>query len=109
LANPSEVDITAHVDFTAFAESALTLGCQIGRFRNQGAWLTETGREWLLSLEGKPDMDFMRQFQTLTHPSHLGGSFHVIELHWQKPTSAEIVAEDSHRLALCACPTAKSE
>jgi len=104
LATPGEIDITAHVDFTAVAEAALALGCHLRCFRNQGAWLTETGREWLLSLEGAPANDLLRQFQTLTHPSHLGGSFHMLELAWQNPAAATLSETDSHRLALCACP-----
>lgn len=108
LAEPGEVDITAHVDFTAFAETAMTLGCQVGEFRNQGTWLTRTGREWLLSIEGQPDAELLRQFQTLTHPSHLGGSFHIIELCWKKPSALRVSPEDSHRLALCACSASES-
>lgn len=104
LLTPGEIDITAHVDFTAVAEAARALGCHIRAFRNQGTWLTETGREWLLSLEGAPPTDLLRQFQTLTHPSHLGGSFHLIELAWKTPSPAPLSEIDSHRLALCACP-----
>lgn len=107
LGAPGEVDITAHVDFTAVAETAIALGCEPLVFRNQGAWLTDVAREWLLSLEGRPQMDLLRQFQTLTHPSHLGGSFHVIELAWQNPAAPGLGAGDSHRLALRACPAAE--
>ncbi|MES2656981.1 MAG: SAM-dependent methyltransferase [Verrucomicrobiota bacterium] len=84
LAGIGEIDITAHVDFTAVAEAAISLGAVPASFKNQGAWLTETGREWLLSQEGNPDPNLLRQFQTLTHPAHLGGSFHVIELSWKQ-------------------------
>lgn len=109
LIEPGEMDITAHVDFTAFAETAIALGCRVEGFCNQGTWLTQTGRDWLLSLEGRPDMELLRQFQTLTHPSHLGGSFHVIELNWKKPSAPCVSPEDSHRLALCACSAPESE
>ena len=107
LATPGEVDITAHVDFTAVAESAMEIGCFPRVFRNQGTWLTEVGRDWLLSLEGAPQTDLLRQFQTLTHPSHLGGSFHILELAWKTPAVPALTAADSHRLALFACPDAK--
>jgi SAM-dependent MidA family methyltransferase len=103
LTTPGEIDITAHVDFTAVAEAAISLGCVPLAFRNQGSWLTEIGRDWLLSLEGRPDPTALRQFQTLTHPAHLGGSFHVLELAWNQPGKAPSVA-DRHRLALRACP-----
>jgi SAM-dependent MidA family methyltransferase len=103
--SPGEIDITAHVDFTAVAEAAMELGCQPLVFRHQGSWLTEIGREWLLSLEGNPDPEALRQFRTLTHPAHLGGAFHVLELAWNQPT-AEIPALERHRLALRACSPA---
>ncbi len=99
---PGEIDITAHVDFTAVAEAGMALGCLPLLFRNQGSWLTEIGREWLLSLEGNPDLEILRQFHTLTHPGHLGGAFQVLELSWNHP-AAEISALERHRLALRAC------
>lgn len=88
LACPGEADITAHVDFTILAETAAALGGRITSFRNQGAWITENAREWLLSQEGKPHPALLRQFQTLTHPAHLGGSFHFIEISWVAATGS---------------------
>jgi SAM-dependent MidA family methyltransferase len=82
---PGEADITAHVDFTAIAETALTLGGQAVAFQNQGAWLTENARDWLLSQEGAPNAAAIRQFRTLTHPAHLGGGFHFLEITWKNP------------------------
>ncbi len=99
LVTPGEIDITAHVDFTAVAEAALVLGAVPTVFRNQGAWLTEIGRDWLLSQEGNPEPALLRQFQTLTHPAHLGGSFHVLELGWNQP-SAVSAPDVLYRLAL---------
>ena len=102
---PGELDITAHVDFTAVAEAGIALGCQPLVFKNQGTWLTEIAREWLLTLEENPDPKTLRQFQTLTHPAHLGGSFHILELTWnQRPK--ELSPINLHRLALKACPIA---
>jgi SAM-dependent MidA family methyltransferase len=106
---PGEIDITAHVDFTAVAETAISLGCKLAAFKNQGAWLTEVGREWLLSLEGQPPPQALRQFQTLTHPAHLGGSFHVLEVSWNQPGAKAAGESDFHRLALCACPGHESQ
>ncbi len=103
LASPGEIDITAHVDFTAAAEAAMALGCQPAGFQAQGPWLTGIARDWLLSLEGHPDPVALRQFQTLTHPAHLGGSFHVLELSWNQPGKSPSAAV-LHRLALSACP-----
>jgi SAM-dependent MidA family methyltransferase len=99
LTDPGGIDITAHVDFTAVAEAALSLGCQAPLFKSQGAWLTETGRDWLLSQEGNPDVAALRQFQTLTHPAHLGGGFQVLEFSWNQAHKKSSQA-DFHRLAL---------
>ena len=84
LADPGEVDITAHVDFTAAARAAMALGCRPLAWRTQSSWLTNLAKEWLISMEGNPDMALLRQFQSLTHPGHLGAKFHVLELAWQE-------------------------
>ena len=99
LMSPGEIDITAHVDFTAAALAAIALGCVPAAFISQGAWLTNHAREWLLSQEGNPDHSALRQFQTLTHPAHLGSNFHIIELIWNQP-NVELSVTDAHRLAL---------
>lgn len=80
LAAPGEMDITAHVDFTAAARAAESLGCRPSPLRTQSTWLTALAREWLLAQEGQPDFAGLRQFQTLTHPGHLGTRFHILEL-----------------------------
>jgi len=80
LADPGEADITAHVDFTAVADAAQALGWEQTLFRDQGRWLTEVARDWLLEMEGKPQPVALRQFQTLMHPAHLGAKFHALEL-----------------------------
>ena len=82
LIQPGDIDITAHVDFTAVAEAAKSLGGQTVAFKSQGAWLTETAREWLQAMEGHSLPCLVRQFQTLTHPAQLGSRFHVLELTW---------------------------
>lgn len=81
---PGSVDITAHVDFTAAAEAAASLGGIPSATRTQSAWLTDIARDLLLSMEGKPDASVLRQFQTLTHPAHLGSRFHVLEISWER-------------------------
>lgn len=104
---PGEIDITAHVDFTAVAEMAILLGGQPRHFSSQGSWLTGQARDWLLDQEGRPDLAGLRQFQTLTHPAHLGGSFHVLEIAWNR-AEIQLSADDLHRLALRACPASES-
>lgn len=80
LVSPGEMDITAHVDFTAATQAAESLDCRSLAFRTQSNWLTGLARDWLLSQEGKPNPAGLRQFQTLTHPGHLGTRFHILEL-----------------------------
>ena len=108
LATPGEIDITAHVDFTAVAEIAIQLGCTPLAFSSQGSWLTAQAHEWLLAQEGLPDAAALRQFQTLTHPAHLGGSFHVIELAWNNPAAPAMPPGVLHRLGLNPSTTAES-
>lgn len=80
LADPGGADITAHVDFTHVAETALSLGMTPSCFCDQGSWLTRLAGPWLRSMESEPDAAAIRQFQTLVHPAHLGARFHVLEL-----------------------------
>lgn len=82
LADPGAIDISAHVDFSAVAEAAASLGGRPAKLEDQGAWLTRIGRDWLLEQEGQPDAKALRQFQTLTHPGHLGRSFQVLEINF---------------------------
>jgi SAM-dependent MidA family methyltransferase len=98
LAHPGEADITAHVDFTAIAEAAMALGGQPLVFQNQGAWITGIARDWLREQEGNPKTDALRQFQTLTHPAHLGRGFHMLELSWRESAACEDRSTLAHRL-----------
>ncbi len=98
LAAPGRADITAHVDFTAVAEDAAQAGFALAAFQNQGAWLTREARGWLADMESSPDVAAIRQFQTLTHPAHLGARFHAIELVIPGPATAS--EADFHRCGL---------
>jgi hypothetical protein len=40
-----------------------------------------------MDMEGNPQAAALRQFQTLTHPAHLGGAFQVLELTRRVATS----------------------
>ncbi len=83
LDSPGTRDISAHVDFTALHEAVEACGGKVVRFENQGRFLTEIARPWLLSLEGRTDAaKALRNFQTLTHPGQLGSRFHVVEAEW---------------------------
>lgn len=80
LANPGEQDITAHVNFTAIQAAGEAEGLRTENFTTQGKFLTHiiekncchnpTVKEWTSSR--------VRQFQTLTHPEHLGQRFQVL-------------------------------
>lgn len=83
LQSPGHQDITAHVDFTALLRSGVAAGLLPHLWVDQGRYLTTLAHDWLLSLETAPEsarIPLVRQFQTLTHPAHLGARFHVLEM-----------------------------
>lgn len=100
LADPGLRDITAHVDFTHLAATAIRLGLSPSYFIDQGSWLTRLATDWLMGMEGSVDHAAIRQFQTLVHPSHLGARFHVIELTVGGNADPIEVSRALHRLAL---------
>lgn len=76
LARPGELDLTAHVDFTALAEAARQGGLQIEGFTDQHHFMVGLAAQHFP--EGKqPSPSDMRAFQTLAHPTMLGRSFKV--------------------------------
>ncbi len=80
LANPGEQDLTAHVNFTAIQRSGEAAGLKTEMFASQAQFLTGIAqRAWREGSDFGPWMrDHTRQFQTLTHPDHLGRSFRVL-------------------------------
>jgi SAM-dependent MidA family methyltransferase len=80
LANPGEQDLTAHVNFSAIQSVGEAYGLKTESFSTQAQFLTkivetvfkhpETFGEWGAKQN--------RQFQTLTHPEHLGRAFRVL-------------------------------
>jgi len=80
---PGEIDITSHVDFSRLQETAENAGFHSPWLGSQSNYLTQHARSWLLEMEQNPqkaDMEMIRQFQTLTHPSMLGTRFSVLEM-----------------------------
>ncbi len=80
LADPGNQDLTAQVDFTATQAAGETEGLITVERTSQRRWLTgilerrvslPDGVAWLAP-------DRVRQFQTLTHPDHLGRGFSVL-------------------------------
>jgi SAM-dependent MidA family methyltransferase len=80
LANAGDQDLTAHVDFSALQSAGEAAGLKTESFVSQATFLTQiAGRIW----QGPAGRDawtpeHSRQFQTLTHPEHLGRPFHVL-------------------------------
>jgi SAM-dependent MidA family methyltransferase len=79
LANVGEQDLTAHVNFPAIQAVGESAGLKTESFSTQAQFLTR-----ILNASTK-DKSFgewsatrTRQFQTLTHPEHLGRSFRVL-------------------------------
>lgn len=95
LAAPGETDITAHVDFTDLALAAIAIGYSPTLFTSQGSYLTNLAKPMILS-GAMDDPKTIAQFQSLTHPAHLGARFHVIEME----RGGKITPEVAHRLAL---------
>jgi SAM-dependent MidA family methyltransferase len=75
-----EADLTAHVDFPRVAELAGQRGFSVGETTEQGRFLTRLFVDAFRRHGQAPDPAAQRQFHTLTHPGHMGRSFHVLEL-----------------------------
>jgi SAM-dependent MidA family methyltransferase len=80
LADPGEQDITAHVDFTAIQVAGEAAGLETEEFLTQAQFLTRVAaRAWEDERSfGAWTPERTRQFQTLTHPEHLGRPFRVL-------------------------------
>ncbi len=82
LAAPGEIDLTAHVDFTALAERALAAGLRVAGFTDQHHFIVALGS--LHFPETIPDKAAsqreLRAFKTLMHPQMMGRSFQVLAL-----------------------------
>jgi len=76
-------DITAHIDFTWLADCAATARFSPRPLEDQGRFLVECTRAWLLENEqsgqtADPEiLKLLRQFNTLTHPGSMGRKFKV--------------------------------
>lgn len=87
---PGLQDITAHVDFTALAESAYAAQLKVAGYTTQSHFLMSSG---LLEASVNPDQDIISQLQIsqqikrLTLPDEMGESFKVMALskHFDHP------------------------
>ena len=80
LGDPGEQDLTAHVNFTAIKSVGERNGLKSEGFLTQAKFLTEiASRMWNSEAGfGEWTPERRRQFQTLTHPEHLGRPFRVL-------------------------------
>jgi SAM-dependent MidA family methyltransferase len=80
LANVGKQDLTAHVNFSAIQAAGESAGLTTESFSTQAQFLTQiAGRIWKNpEAFGGWDAGCTRQFQTLTHPDHLGRAFRVL-------------------------------
>jgi SAM-dependent MidA family methyltransferase len=75
-----DADLTAHVDFTRVSDLAAIRGFCAGEFIEQGRFLTKLFIKAFQRHGGAPDAATQRQFHALTHPGHMGRSFHALVL-----------------------------
>jgi SAM-dependent MidA family methyltransferase len=79
LAHVGEQDLTAHVNFSVLQAAGESAGLKTESFQPQAQFLTQ-----ILGKAAKDDSfgawtsAQTRQFQTLTHPEHLGRNFRVL-------------------------------
>jgi SAM-dependent MidA family methyltransferase len=80
LANPGEQDLTAHVNFSAIQQAGEAAGLRTETFCDQPQFLTRTVEKIFKQPAsfGEWGAKQTRQFQTLTHPEHLGHAFRVL-------------------------------
>ena len=83
---PGIQDITAHVDFTLVAESAVACGAHVVSFNNQSQYLMLQGITDLISRERDPQRQLIlsQQAKQLLMPQHMGEAFKVIELEYHR-------------------------
>ena len=80
LANPGDQDLTAHINFSALRRIGEAAGLTTEMFLSQEKFLTKIAAPLISGQAafGKWSTEQTRQFQTLTHPNHLGSSFRVL-------------------------------
>ncbi len=79
LANVGEQDLTAHVNFSAIQTAGESAGLKTETFLTQAQFLTRILEKAAKDKNfGEWDTRRTRQFQTLTHPEHLGRAFRVL-------------------------------
>jgi SAM-dependent MidA family methyltransferase len=88
LERPGEIDITAHVDFTALAEAARQGSLEVNGYTDQHHFMVGAAESRLLAIEKAVAADgltpahraFLRPYQTLMHPGTMGMAFKFLLL-----------------------------
>jgi SAM-dependent MidA family methyltransferase len=79
LANPGEQDLTAHVNFSVLQAAGESAGLTTEGYLTQPQFLTGILAEAVNTAAFRDwNASRTRQFQTLTHPEHLGRAFKVL-------------------------------
>jgi SAM-dependent MidA family methyltransferase len=79
LANPGDQDLTAHVNFSMLIAAGEASSLRTETFETQAQFLSKVFLQaQKTEPNGKQNLVPGRQFQTLTHPDHLGHSFRVL-------------------------------
>ena len=80
LASPGEQDLTAHVNFSLLRQAGERAGLRTEGVVRQSKFLTDVFQRSLADAAGFEEWTAaqVRQFQTLTHPEHLGHRFHAL-------------------------------
>ncbi|MBV8968886.1 MAG: SAM-dependent methyltransferase [Verrucomicrobia bacterium] len=85
LDQPGQIDITAHLDFTALAKTAEAAHLKVLGFADQHHFMVGAAKNRLLAIEqaGAPtprDHAFIRTFRSLMHPATMGLAFKYLLL-----------------------------
>ncbi|MBN4079399.1 SAM-dependent methyltransferase [Beggiatoa alba] len=100
---PGLQDITAHVDFTAIAEAAVSAGLDVRGYNTQGFFLLGCGLTDLVQSEGLDERQRIiqaQQLRTLTLPAEMGERFKVMALsrHYENPLRGFALQDLRHQL-----------
>ncbi len=101
---PGLQDITAHVDFTAIAEAALSAGLDVRGYNTQSFFLLGNGISELAHpverLNEQQQILQAQQMRTLTLPAEMGERFKVIALarHYHQPLRGFAMQDLRHQL-----------
>jgi SAM-dependent MidA family methyltransferase len=88
LERPGEIDITAHVDFTALAEAAVKASLELAGYADQHHFMVGAAESRLLALEMAIETEgftpartaFLGPYRTLMHPGNMGMAFKFLLL-----------------------------